>query len=466
MAAIVEDVPTGSATAPSTPVQRVSLGVKVAYSLGLYGIGMVHTSFSILLMFCYTDVFGIPAADAGMIIFFGSAIDIVCNLSVPWLTTRIRTRIGRYRPLLIIGGVFLAAAFASMFTKPALPASELFVYAFATHMFYRAAYAFVLTPHASLIGRITDDADERAAVGSYKAIGSNLGTLTAAYLGLGTVEWLSNGDPARGFMWFGLIFGTLAGVAIMASGVFTRESSEIGANSVDTGNPLHALRLMFANPQLVIVLVATLIFFCGYTVLNGSVLYFFKYVLDDATSAKWAILSIGIGGIFMPFVWNAIVAAVGKRGIWLIGSAMVVIPLLIVVTAPEMNFELLMALYVIIGAGKSGVIMNYFAVTADAVDYGDLKHGQRTEAYSFGMLAISNKVGTAIGGMLLGLALSWSGFVPNISQSTSTISDIARIACLLPAILVCLSCVVIFFFKISATYHRSVLEELRARKEA
>src|SRR5690349_14970124 len=53
---------------------KVPLGIKIGYSFGIYGIGLVHTSFSVLLMFCYTDVFGIAPADAGLIILCGSAM--------------------------------------------------------------------------------------------------------------------------------------------------------------------------------------------------------------------------------------------------------------------------------------------------------------------------------------------------------------------------------------------------------
>lgn len=440
---------------------KVPLSIKIGYSFGIYGIGLVHTSFSVLLIFCYTDVFGIAPQDAGLIVFCGSAIDIICNLSVPWLTTQVRSRRGRYRPFLLYGGVFLGAAFAMMFAKPNLPVEQIFLYALVTHLLYRAAYAIVLTPHAALIGRISDDADERAAIGSVKAVGSNLGTLTAAYLGMGAVEWIGGSDPVRGFLWFGVIFGTLAGGAVVASGIFTREQASVGRDGTDTGNVLRALKAMFINDQLLLVLAATLIFFAGYTVLNGSIIYFFKYVRGDASEAKLAVLAIAVGGIIMPLFWNMMIERTGKMVIWLIGGAMVLAPLLLLLVTPDLPLAFVLLSYVIAGAGKSGVIMNYFAITADAVDYGHWRHGHRTEAYSFGMLAISNKVGTALGGATLGYLLAWSGFEPNVAQTPETVGDLRQIALLAPAILIAASCGVIAFFKVSAARHRSILLALR-----
>src|SRR3546814_7467521 len=84
------------------------------------------------------------------------------------------------------------------------------------------------------------------------------------------------------------------------------------------------------------------------------------------------------------------------------------------------------------GAGKASVLMNYYSMTADAVDYGQWKQGRRVEAYSFGFLSLSSKLGLALGGGLMGLALDWAGFVSNVArrseEHTSELQSLMRIS--------------------------------------
>src|SRR3546814_12833810 len=88
------------------------------------------------------------------------------------------------------------------------------------------------------------------------------------------------------------------------------------------------------------------------------------------------------------------------------------------------------------GAGKASVLMNYYSMTADAVDYGQWKQGRRVEAYSFGFLSLSSKLGLALGGGLMGLALDWAGFVSNVAQDADTLARLRIALFLVPAVLV------------------------------
>src|SRR3546814_8332713 len=91
------------------------------------------------------------------------------------------------------------------------------------------------------------------------------------------------------------------------------------------------------------------------------------------------------------------------------------------------------------GAGKASVLMNYYSMTADAVDYGQWKQGRRVEAYSFGFLSLSSKLGLALGGGLMGLALDWAGFVSNVAQDADTLARLRIAIFLVPAVVVAAS---------------------------
>ena len=121
---------------------------------------------------------------------------------------------------------------------------------------------------------------------------------------------------------------------------------------------------------------------------------------------------------------------------------------------------LILALYVALGAGKASVLMNYYSMTADAVDYGQWRLGRRVEAYSFGFLSLSSKLGLALGGGLMGFALSWAGFEANVAQTPETLARLRIAIFLVPAVAVAASGVAIAFFGVTNALHRRIVADL------
>jgi GPH family glycoside/pentoside/hexuronide:cation symporter len=442
---------------------RVPLSMKFGYSAGLFGISMVQTSVSVLLLYFYTDILHIPPASAGGIVFLGTFADAFSSVFAAWVANHHRSPLGRYRPLLIGVSVPLAIFFALMFTRPDIPAAQLWIYAATTHLCYRICYAFTLAPHSALIGRLSSDADERSTIGAWKAVANNLGLMAAAYLGISTVEKLGGTDPARGFMMFGAIFGAIAGISVLYSALATRERA--GSDHDDTGRFFPGMALILRNSQMRLVLVSTLIFFAGYMLMNSGVVYFFKYILMRPQEAKFAVVAIGVGGIVMPPLWSAAIRSTSKARIWAAGCIVMAAAFLsIYIFGIAASVPILLA-YFLIGAGKSAVIVNFYAMTADAVDYGHWKLGARAEAYSFGFLSLANKAGTAIGGGLLGLLLDWSGLVVNGQQTDQTLGRLWLVICVGPAALALASAAVVVFFSVTASKHREIVKTLQARED-
>lgn len=446
---------------PVPPLPPAPMIMKMGYGLGLFGINIAQISFSVLLMYCYTDVFHLKPAEAGFIIFIGSFLDIIVNLLVAWVITRVHSPLGRYRPFIIYGAIAFGICMAAMFIKPNLPTHLIFGYALVTHLLYRSSYAAILTPHSALISRISDDADDRASIGSIKAIASNLGTLTAAYLGITTIQMLGNNDLARGFFYFALIFGFIAGAAVMISGIVSKERVTRPILDADTKDILGSFKLIFHNSQLLYVLGSTLIFFIGYILINAGIIYYFNYVVVEPVGTKIALVAIAIGGIFMPPIWARLIHRTSKALVWSLGCFIVAALLALNYVLASAVTTIVFLIFLVVGVGKSAVIMNYFALTADAVDYGHWRHGKRAEIYSFSSLAIVNKIGTALGGGLLGILLQWSGYVPNIAQTPETVERLRLITCLVPGVFLVASGVLVLGFRVNAKRHRQILEELR-----
>ncbi len=447
--------------APSGAASLVPLPMKIKYSAGMYGCSAATSGTGLLLLYCYTDVFGIAPAAAGFIIFLGSAVDLAGSLGIPWLVGHVRSRLGRYRPFLIYGALPLGFFFAASFIRPNVSAAWFYPCVVALHLCYRAGYAAVLMPHASLLTRLSEDADERASVGAVKAIASNLAVLTVATVGMTGIERLG-GHTAHAFTVFGLTFGAVIAASVLIAGMATRERIAGSSPGGDTRSVGKALRLIAGNRQIQISFAATLIFYIGYALLYGGIVYYFKYVIGDPGGAKYAALGIALGGIFFPPVWIRILRRTSKAFVWSAGCSVLALAFLTLYFVGPRPLPVLFLIYVIAGMGKCGVIINYFAVTADAVDYGEWRLGARAEAYSFGILFLMTKVGESIGSALLGFMLGWAGFVANQQQTLATVGRLRVATCVAAAVVMGVSALVMAFFRIDARRHRALTAELHA----
>ena len=403
---------------------------------------------------------GFAPATAGLLMVVGGLTDCVANLVAAAAATKSWSRLGRYRPFLIYGAAPLGVSFGLLFVKPDLGPEMLLAFALTIHIIYRTAYAFIAVPHAGLITRLSLDAGERASIGGVKAAAGGLGTLCAGYLGLGMITWLGGADEQLGFVWFAVILGALTVVSVLVSGLVTRERVGGMALDADSASLLVALRYAFRNRALMAILIANVLFFVGYAFLYGGAAYFFKYLYLDPASTKSGVLAAAIGAIVFPPLWVAIARRFSKRITWLAGSALLTVAFVGLYALQSAPLALILALYVALGAGKASVLMNYYSMTADAVDYGQWRLGRRVEAYSFGFLSLSSKLGLALGGGLMGFALSWAGFEANVAQTPETLARLRVAIFLVPALAVAASGVAIAFFGVTNAMHRRIVADL------
>ena len=84
-----------------TQTQKVSMAEKIGYSLGDGSANLIFQMMMMFQLFFYTDVFGIKATAAGMILLVARIFDAFVDPVVGILSDRTNTRWGKYRPWLL-----------------------------------------------------------------------------------------------------------------------------------------------------------------------------------------------------------------------------------------------------------------------------------------------------------------------------------------------------------------------------
>lgn len=85
-----------------TQTQKVSMAEKIGYSLGDGSANLIFQMMMMFQLFFYTDVFGIKATAAGMILLVARIFDAFVDPVVGILSDRTNTRWGEIPPLAIV----------------------------------------------------------------------------------------------------------------------------------------------------------------------------------------------------------------------------------------------------------------------------------------------------------------------------------------------------------------------------
>ena len=152
------DVSGGTAIRPASMEQpRLPTGQVIAYGSGDLAFNLYFTFCSLFLLYFYTDVLGLSASVAGLIIMAALVWEGITDPAMGVIASRTRSRFGSYRPYLLFGAPVLAIAFIAMFLPLGLSGNALAAFCLATHILFRTVYTVVNIPFVALSARMSAD---------------------------------------------------------------------------------------------------------------------------------------------------------------------------------------------------------------------------------------------------------------------------------------------------------------------
>jgi GPH family glycoside/pentoside/hexuronide:cation symporter len=202
---------------------RPGVGEKLSYGFGDLASCLYWQTFSVYLLYFYTDVFGITAKAAGILFLFSRIFDGINDPLMGMFADRTKTRWGKFRPFLLWLCVPFAVIGVLTFTTPDISSSGKLIWAFLTYNLMMMTYTAINIPYTSLLGVISADSRDRTQVSSIKfffAFGA--GAIVSASL-LPMVKYLGAGNEARGWQLSFVVYGVAATAFWLLTFFFTRE---------------------------------------------------------------------------------------------------------------------------------------------------------------------------------------------------------------------------------------------------
>jgi GPH family glycoside/pentoside/hexuronide:cation symporter len=441
---------------------KVGFGEKVSYGFGNLAGNLLLTTANTFISFFYTDVAGIAVATVGFILLAGRILDGVADLTMGAIVDKTKTKHGKARPWLLWLAIPYAVSLVLMFTAPDLSSNGKIAYAFVTYIFAMLMFTGTATPYNVLSALISQDQNDRSQLSSFRSIFGFLGALILSIITMPLVK--SFGDGKKGWIILAIIYGIAS--ALLYFICFKNTKERVAAPVEEASFSIKdGLKTLFKNKYWAILVVSIIIMFIS-AGLGGVNIYYAQYVLGDANL-------VGVIGTasFLPIIVGSFLAApvlkkFGKRNTALGGMILTVIGSLFMATAPT-DITIIIVGLVMKGLGAAGFLVAAFAMLGDTVEYGQWKHGIRIEGLTFAAEGFAEKVGTGLGGAVLGAILGIGGYIGGqATQSVSAIFAMKVSFAYAPIILAVLTAVLLYFYDLDKIYPRIVAELKERNNEA
>jgi GPH family glycoside/pentoside/hexuronide:cation symporter len=452
--------------APRLPIGRI-----FGYGLGDFAFNFYWFPLQLFLTYYYTDVLGLPSATAGGIIMICLVWDGIVDPYIGLLANRTRTRWGRYRPYMLFGCVPLAASFTLMFMPVPFKDTPLIVYAFATQLLFRTLYGAVNIPYGAMMATMTRDSMERNYLAGVRMLCALGGGSVVSYFTPRLVSYFRAqdqvGEPTSAYFIATAILSTCAIVVILASFAATEERVAADDASTPKVSVVDLLKMLATNVPFLQVMAGNALFSFSNILINSSLAYYVQYYLGQPQTVTG-----NIGGLmplmqlFAVLPWTFVARLIGKRGSWIAGLACAIAPLVVLFVSQSRDVA---TVYWCLGAyslGSASMAVNFWSIVPDTVEYGEWRSGIRAEGFIFGFVTLIQKIALGLSSAFLGVYLGWIGYTANQTQSASTLAGLKLLLTVIAGAGLIGSAIVMYFYKLDATRHRALVDEIAARRTA
>ncbi len=410
----------------------------VLFAFGDFAFNLFWQSIMLYLLFYYTDALTLPIGVAATTYMVASIWDGIANFIAGVLVDRKHSSF-RYGPLLVAGAIPLSVTFVLTYFPPPWGGIWAITTVFVAHLLFRTAYAGVNVPYLAMTARISGDGSDRAFVAGVRML---FGTAASVVVALCTVpvgHWLTGSTAAKSYFGAACLFAAVAAVILIVVGATYVETAQVH-------RPLPrslkaALLSLLGNHAFVALNAAMMAMIVAVTVLSKSVLYYFKYLLDDPTAGQLALASMGlVSGLAIPF-WMLLGRYVGLRALWLIAAGLGIAGL-VVFTAIQFEGARTMQLFLIAMQVMSiGLNFVFWAMLPNTIEFGERETGLHVEGTVFGVAALLQRIAIGIATAILGWSFDSAGYVANVRQSAATLASMRATVALVPLVFLVLSCI-------------------------
>ncbi len=459
-------------------MQKVSFREKIGYGIGAVGLDLSYGLFYSYLSIYLTNVMGIKSLFLLILAPIARLWDGINDPMMGTLVDMTNTKMGKYRPWIIIGAVCNAVVLCLLFNNPGFDYGSvgLYIYIALLYVFWGMTNTLADIPYWSMVPSFSSEEKERNAVSTiartFSGLGQGIIIIFTPYalklLGDGTNEDVN----AQGFGRWAMIAAVLLVFFAVCCVLSTKEKNVVMGQK-EKFSLKNSVKTIKSNDQLLVFMLFAMISNAGYYMTSGISGYYFTVICGDIALQSifnmfGAVGSI-VGLLVIPVCSSAfkmtnrqtyktslIMAVVGYVGMFAAGTFF------------NKNVYIMGAFYFVTSLGIASMFVNQTVMLADVVDYGEFHTGKRSESLTFSMKGFLQKMAYTVQCIIMyGLFLA-TGYVVGQDkvQSAAAQGAISAMMYIIPPVLIIISLIIFSKkYKIYGEYKTEVLNFINEKRE-
>ncbi len=441
---------------------------RYTFGLGTIGRDMLYTMVSMYLLFYLTDIMNLP--DSIMWWMTGALtilriFDAVNDPVMGFLVDNTRSRFGKFKPWIVIGGVTGGILTCLLFYDFGLSGAGYVILFIIIYLLWDLTYGANDIAYWSMLPSLTLDQKEREKTGSFARICANIGLFSTVVGILPATNALGGDKRAWQIAIIAIVLITWAFLCFTVFGVKEDRSIRVKQESTSLKE---MFRILFQNDQLLFTAISMALFMIGYCTTTSFGVYFFKYAFKNEGMYSVFAAILGVSQLAALAVFPLFSKRFSRKTLYAFATVLVVIGYLIFFFAP-MDMKYIGAAGISLFIGEAFIQLLMLMFLTDTVEYGQWKLGHRNESITFSVQPFINKIGGAIANGIVGVTLIISGINAAATPNDVTASGllIMKLAMLiLPLIFIVFGYIVYRKkFKIDKQMFDQILSDLAARGE-
>ena len=442
-------------------MQRITAGEKISYTGGLLGQNMIYSFVSLYIMFFFTDLLRIPPQSVTVIVVIASLWDAVNDPIMGFIADRTSTKMGKFRPYLLIGPAIIAVTTTLCFVSFGGSPLATALLAAICYVLWDMSYTVCDIPIWAISSVVSREPGEKNTMVTLGKIGGTVGTVIVSVASVALLNVFGGERVPGAFTAAAAVIAVLGAVLMALSGVFVKERIHHPKADIPMRDNM---RTILGNKPLLALLMTLLIINTVNNIRQVTQIYFAVYVWGSVDYVTYIGLSLVIGMIFGMAISPRLLVRFEKKHIFMaacgVGAVSSAVPFVF-----SMGVLPSLILLGVSFAATGVTTISSTAMLMDGIDLSEHRLGFRGEGIVFSMNTFLNKLSATLAKGILGLVMVGMHYVDNMPPNPTVIAGFSALVYLVPVASFLLAVVPLFFYRVDEQQLAQIRHELAARNE-
>lgn len=372
---------------------------KIGYGVGAIGLDLSYGLFYSYLSYYLSSVLGLKEAFLLVLTPLARIWDGINDPIMGTIVDSTRTKMGKYRPWIVIGTASNAIVLSLLFTSFGMSGTTLYIYIGFMYVLWGMTNTMADIPYWSMVPSFTNDPKDRNLVATVARTFSGFGQgvitvltpLVLPYLSSG-MNKTQDGYSASGFSKWAIICGILLVTFALICVLSTKERNVVYNSEKFSFKQM--FKVIGSNDQLIVFMIFAMISNAGWYLTSGTAVYYFTDVLEQSTAQSLFSIIGAVGSVIGLLVIPVLGKKFSNRTIYQISLIMAIVGyVLMYIFGPILKITIMLDIcYILASIGIGSMFVAQTIFLADIVDYGEYKTGTRHESITFSMKGFLQKM--------------------------------------------------------------------------